>query len=158
MHIIKAQETFFWGHCIFLQVCAYLMHIYACSKMRLMAFLPFCIFKDIMHICAYKTHICAYFENAYLCIFCFSYLCIFCAYLCMWYVCMHIHILILHILAHFRICIFVHISCIFGTSYFLHISAYFNLHSQAYFSIFTLIMPSKANQFNKYSKTLVENC
>ena len=50
------------------------------------------------------------------------------------------------------------ISCIFGTAYYVHISAYFNLpimaylpFFQAYFSIFKLIMPSKANQFNKYS-------
>ena len=53
-----------------------------------------------MCICAYKTHIYAYFENAYLCIFGFAYLCIFCAYLCIWYFCIYVHIWFLHILAY----------------------------------------------------------
>ena len=39
-----------------------------------------------MYFSAYKSHIYAYFETAYLCIFGFTYLCIFCAYLCLWYI------------------------------------------------------------------------
>ena len=62
--------------CIF---CAYFVHIFAYFNLNIMAYLP------LMHIQAYnaylckllnKTHIYAYFENAYLCIFGFAYLCI----------------------------------------------------------------------------------
>ena len=45
-------------------------------------------------------------------------------------------------------CVFAHIFCMFMQMVFLHILAYFQF---AYFSIFTIIMPSKANQINRYS-------
>ena len=109
-------------------------------------------------ICAYKTHIYVYFENAYLCIFGFAYLCtgIFCAYLCIWYNICALHMLIMHIfIAHLLfayLCIFLHIlycillntlifkyayygilpSCIF--KHITHILAY-NMHIYAYFGL-----------------------
>ena len=46
-----------WGLCIFFAyLCIFNLHI--------MAYLPWYIFKYILHIWAYKTHIYAYFENA----------------------------------------------------------------------------------------------
>ena len=61
----------------------------------------------------------------------FAYLCIFLAYL------------VLHVQ-----CIFLAIFCAFHFEY----NGIFTLmHIQVYFSIFTLIMPFKANQLNKYS-------
>ena len=53
----NAEETYFWDHCIFLHVCAYFVHIYIFFNLHIMAYLSICIFKLIMHICAFKTHI-----------------------------------------------------------------------------------------------------
>ena len=98
------------------------------------------------------------------CIFGTAYCCIFRAYffitlqimaylpLCTFKHITHINahkcIFIIYALRHIlkmRICTFFEYLC---TWYFLHILAYFQF---AYFSIFTLIMPSKANQINRHS-------
>ena len=71
------REKYLWGHCIFVYIYAYFVHIYAYLILHIMAYLSLCVFQHVIHICAYKTHIHAYFENACLCTFC-----IFCAYLC----------------------------------------------------------------------------
>ena len=72
----------------------------------------------VLHICAYFVHIYA-----------------------LWYICIYVHILLLHILAylsllctyflHFSYWLICAYSCIFGTAYsctFVHISAYSDLH------------------------------
>ena len=128
-------------------IAAYFVHISAYLNLHIMAYLPSYISKHIIHTSAYK---CVFMHIAY-----------FAHTLHIFHLHMHIFIYFLHILycifrahlkdisADFNLHIMEHLPlCIFKL---ISIRAFTLMHIQAYFSILKLIVPSKANQFNKYS-------
>ena len=124
MHM-NAQK-YLWGHCIFLHICAYFVHIYAYFNLHIMAYSPLRIFQHILCIFKHIKHRRMHILNMHIlkmhiwkCIFMHIWFCVF-----VYILYTFMHMVFLHVRAYFVLHIFeliIHMYCIF---LFLHLCAY----------------------------------